>query len=65
MVAFCMILAACTDSTAYLKNEKTGQVVSCGGTHAVTIMESAVVKREAQCIEDYKSQGFVRVPTAK
>jgi hypothetical protein len=64
-ICLTLLLAACADSTTYLKNEKTGQVVTCGGTHAVTIMESAVVKREAQCIEDYKSQGFVRVPSAK
>jgi hypothetical protein len=58
-------LAACTDSTTYLKNEKTGQVVTCGGQHPVTLVESAVQKREQECIEDYKAQGYIRVPSAK
>lgn len=62
VICITVLLCACTDSTTYLKNEKTGQVVKCGGTHAVTIVESAVQRREALCIEDYKSQGFVRVP---
>lgn len=60
-----LFIVACTDSTTYLKNEKTGQIVTCGDSHAVTIAEYAVQKREAQCIEDYKSQGFVRVPSNK
>jgi len=30
--------------------------------HAVTLVEAAVEQREAQCIQDYKEQGFVRVP---
>ena len=46
----------------HLKNEKAGQVVNCGGMHAVTLVEAAVEQREAQCIQDYKEQGFVRVP---
>ena len=55
------ILSGCTDSTTYLKNEKTGEVVKCGGVHAVTLAESAIQRREAQCIRDYKERGFVRV----
>lgn len=61
----CLALAGCADSTTYLKNEKTGEIVKCGGTHAVTLAEYAVQKREAQCIQDYKEQGYVRVPSAK
>lgn len=61
----CLVLAGCADSTTYLKNEKTGQVVKCGDQHAVTLAESAIQAREAQCIEDYKQQGYVRVPSAK
>ena len=56
------VCASCTDSTTYLKSEKTGQVVKCGGSHPLTLAEGAVQKREAQCIQDYKDQGFVRVP---
>ena len=54
-------LAGCTNSTTYLKNLKSGEVVTCGGQHAITVVESAVQKREAQCIQDYKDRGFVRV----
>lgn len=64
-ICITLLLTACADSTTYLKNEKTGQVVTCGSTHPVTIMEFAIEKREAQCIEDYKQQGFVRVPSAR
>ena len=56
-----LIVSGCADSTTYLKNEKTGEVVKCGGFHAVTLVEGAVQKREAQCIQDYKERGFVRV----
>lgn len=60
-----LCLGGCADSTTYLKNQKTGEVVKCGGMHAVTIAEWAIQKREAQCIEDYKEQGFVRVASPK
>ena len=56
-----MLLSGCVNSTTYMKNEKTGEVVTCGGTHAVTVVETAVQRREAQCIQDYKERGFVRV----
>jgi len=55
------LLSGCADSTVYLKNEKSGEVVKCGGPHAVTLAESAIQQREAQCIQDYKERGFVRV----
>jgi hypothetical protein len=57
-----LVLNGCADSTTYLKNEKTGEVVKCGGFHAVTVAEGAIQRREAQCIQDYKERGFVRVP---
>jgi hypothetical protein len=56
-----LLLVGCTNSTTYMKNEKTGEVVTCGGTHPITLVEGAVQKREAQCIQDYKERGFVRV----
>ena len=57
-----LIVSGCADSTTYLKNEKTGEVVKCGGPHAITLREDAIQRREAQCIQDYKERGFVRVP---
>ena len=62
---FLLILGGCTDSTTFLKNEKTGEVVKCGGFHTVTLAEGAIQKREAQCIQDYKERGFVRVSGSK
>jgi hypothetical protein len=56
-----LMLAGCADSTTYLKNEKSGEIVKCGGVHPVTVAESAIQQREAQCIQDYKERGFVRV----
>jgi len=55
-------LAACTTESIYMKNERTGAVVKCGSPHANTLAEPAVQAREAQCIQDYKEQGYVRVP---
>lgn len=60
-----LLLCACTDSTTFLKNEATGEIVTCGGRHPVTVAESAVQRREAQCIQDYKERGFVRVSGPK
>lgn len=57
--------AACVDGRTYLKNEKTGVVVQCGSKHPHSFTESAEQQREAQCIQDYKEQGFGRVPGAK
>ncbi len=61
LIPLLLVLAGCANSTTYLKNEKTGEVVKCGSTHAVTLAESAIQRREAQCIQDYKERGFVRV----
>jgi hypothetical protein len=57
-----LALGACADGRTYMKNPTTGQVVTCGTRHPYTVVESAVEQREAQCIQDYKEQGFVRVP---
>lgn len=58
------LLVGCTDSTVYLKNP-SGQIVTCGNNHFISLPEAAIQAREAQCIEDYKAQGYVRVPTPK
>ena len=65
-----ILVVGCGTQTepVYLKNSSTGEVVQCGpygndpsiyGTN----VPQAVAMREAQCIRDYKEQGFVRVPT--
>lgn len=60
-----LLLVGCTNSTTYLKNPKNGEIVTCGGEHPITVMEFAVKDREAKCIDDYKEQGFIRVPGPK
>lgn len=60
-----LALGACADGRTYLKNETTGEVVTCGTRHPVSLVESAIERREAQCIQDYKERGFVRVPGPK
>lgn len=54
-----LALAACTEPV-YLRHSESGDVIQCGpyekegsGAHAL---------QEAQCINDYKEQGYVRVP---
>jgi hypothetical protein len=59
------VLTGCANSRTYLKNPATGEVVKCGSLHPVTLAEWAVQNREAQCITDYKEQGFVRVAGPK
>lgn len=65
LIPLFLLLAGCTDSTVYLKNEKTGEVVKCGSVHELSYTEAAFQRRDAQCIQDYKEQGFVRIPDPK
>ena len=58
-------LAACTTTPVHLKHQETGKVVQCGPfrqggpTGAV-----AAAMHEAKCIDDFKEQGYVRVPSS-
>jgi hypothetical protein len=66
MLAYAVIaITGCANSRTYLKNPATGDVVKCGSLHPVTLAEWAVQNREAQCIKDYKEQGYVRVAGPK
>jgi len=57
-IVLCAALGACADGRTYMRNPATGQLVTCGTRHPYTVVESAVEQREAQCIQDYKEQGF-------
>lgn len=57
-----LLLSGCIDSTVYLKNPHTGEIVQCGSLHGTSWFESNVEEREFKCINDYKEQGFRRVP---
>ena len=69
IVLFCMLLiSACTTPKTILKNEKTGQVATCGGNVSSSIAGGAVgyhiqKSNDTECIIDYLEQGFVKVRT--
>ena len=66
IVALTFLIAACTTSNeVYLKNLETGETLKCGpytmyggGTGAI----SAALRELRYCIDDFKTQGYVRVP---
>lgn len=57
-----LTLAGCTTAPIYLKHTETGRVVECGPYFYSAAVSVAAAVREAQCIEDYKEQGYHRVP---
>ncbi len=62
-----LLLVGCASvEAAYLKHPQTGQVVQCG-PYTYVILRAfdgpALAARQRQCIEDYKEQRFVRVPS--
>lgn len=62
LIPLLFLLAGCTDSTVYMKNAKTGEVVKCGSYHPVSLVENSKKDRDLRCVDDYKEQGYVRVP---
>lgn len=56
-----VVLMGCTQ-TVYMKHPATGKTVQCGPYRSTGIPAMAGAMREAQCIQDYKEQGYVRVP---
>ena len=67
IVALTFLIAACTISSevVYLKNPETGETLKCGpytmygvGTGAI----SAALRELHYCIDNFKTQGYVRVP---
>lgn len=62
LIPLCLLLSGCIDSSVYLKNPTTGNVVKCGSLHGTSWFESNVQANDFQCIQDYKEQGYIRVP---
>ena len=62
-ILLCLILTCCTDAI-HMRNPTTGQTAECGPfwTGLDGGLGKRIPEREAQCITDYKEQGFVRVP---
>jgi hypothetical protein len=60
------LVSACSTPKTMLKNEKTGQVVSCGGSATGSLVGGVVgyhiqKSNDASCESDYMAQGFKRV----
>jgi hypothetical protein len=56
LVLVAVTLAGCMDSVA-MRNPNTGEMTKCGPYFGNAYANAA---REAQCVRDYKEQGFVR-----
>ena len=57
-----LALAGCTQ-TMYMKDPKTGVVAECGDHPAVFVIYAMVASgHDEQCVQDYKQEGYVRVP---
>ena len=61
-----LALAGCTTPMTTLKNEKTGQVVTCGGSATGSFVGGAVgyhmqKSNDADCVKNYEKQGFKAV----
>ncbi len=52
-----------TTEPIYLRHQKTGQIVQCGPDYGDDVKATAIPIREVTCINDYRLQGFVRIPT--
>lgn len=65
-----LILGACTTPKTILKNEATGQVVSCGGSATGSLVGGVIgyhiqKSNDADCTSDYIEQGFKRVKSTE
>ena len=56
-----LVLAACTDPVR-MQNPTTGQIALCGPYPIGAGQSVASAMREAKCIDDFKAQGYVRLP---
>lgn len=56
-----VLLSGCT-SAVKMRNQDTHEVVECGPYPSGGLAGFNTPRREAQCINDYKERGFIRVP---
>jgi len=60
-----LLLTACGPSAVQLRNPTTGQTTQCGPYNIVgqgPNAADAAAMIQARCLDDYRAQGFVRVP---
>lgn len=56
-------LSACSTEAMYMRNPKTGQVATCGNhSLAFPIYATIASTHDKECVQDFKEQGYVRVP---
>jgi hypothetical protein len=59
-----LALGACSTDIIYMKNPATGQTATCGGHPlAFPIYATVAASHDGECVQDYKEQGYVRVPS--
>ena len=63
-----VMLAACSTPVTTLKHPKTGQIVTCGGGQAGSIVGGMVgysiqQDNDADCVRNYESTGFTVLHT--
>jgi len=63
MAAALIVLSGCTTEAIYMKEPKTGQVATCRAHPlAFPIYATVAAAHDQDCAQDYKDQGYVRVP---
>jgi uncharacterized lipoprotein YajG len=64
-----LMLAACQTTPVTMRNVSTGQTATCGpfytGLSGGEFRMQGIAMREAQCIKDFKEQGYIRVQHAE
>lgn len=70
LVAMLPVVAACTTPKTVLKNDKSGQVVTCGGSATGSLVGGVIgyhiqKGNDSDCKADYLEQGFKVVKTDK
>ena len=55
------ILGGCSSAPVHLKHPDTGEMAQCGPYLSTGMAATGGALREAQCINDYKEQGYLRV----
>jgi|GEM_PF-1575931 hypothetical protein len=68
LIAAVLLLSACTTPMTVLRNNKTGQVVQCGGNISSSMAGGAIgyhiqKGNDNECVAQYKTEGFKVINT--
>jgi uncharacterized protein YcfJ len=66
IVSLLTLITACTTPSTMLKNNRTGQIVECGGTATGSLTggiigHSIQKSNDKKCVSRYMKQGFVKI----